>query len=269
MANNIVSTDIQQLINGWVAREQEGELFPVPFDLAWQIAGYARKDHGKRRLTAKSSHLKEGIDYLLTSGECSPSGRFSDSIVMSCDTFKHFCLIAETEEGDAIRQYFIEVEKKWRLVEQFKPEIAQEIEALKIKAEIARNEAIAAKANEAALQLRHYVVTTLPEPLQQKILGYQVVEKTEYRDRIIHNDDVIRDGTTINKTQLCRRYGFVTRTGTPDYRKLNRYLGQIGLPSGAWKLTATIRENEELNIEYLEELDERLLGSDRQLFLGE
>lgn len=51
------------------------------------------------------------------------------------------------------------------------------IQEMKLKIELARLEAIKAKAEEKTLNLRHYVVTALPEPTQQKILGYELVEK--------------------------------------------------------------------------------------------
>jgi len=39
--------------------------------------------------------------------------------------------MADTEEGEAIRQYFIETEKKWRMVEEQQPENAKDIESQK------------------------------------------------------------------------------------------------------------------------------------------
>lgn len=131
-----------------VRAEEKGIKFPVPFDIAWQIAGYAEKGKGKRRLTSESSGLIEGEDYLISKGLYSISqsgkselcGRSSDSISMSCDAFKHFCLLAKTPEGRQIRQYFVEAEKKWRLVEKHHPQIASEIEVLQLQAEISRNQ---------------------------------------------------------------------------------------------------------------------------------
>jgi tRNA A37 threonylcarbamoyladenosine synthetase subunit TsaC/SUA5/YrdC len=69
--------DIEGLMQGWIAAEQNGDKYPVPFDLVWGIAGYARKDHAVRRLTSEKSRLIENRDYLLTSGESNPSGRSS------------------------------------------------------------------------------------------------------------------------------------------------------------------------------------------------
>jgi phage anti-repressor protein len=133
---SIVKQDIANLIDGWLEQESKGVQFPVPFDLAWQIAGYSEKGKGKRRLTSKSSYLSEGQDYLIEkgvysiaqSGKSELCGRSSDLISMSCDAFKHFCLMAETEQGRQIRQYFIEAEKRWRVVQRDFPAVAAQVE---------------------------------------------------------------------------------------------------------------------------------------------
>jgi phage anti-repressor protein len=268
VANEIVRHDITVLVDSWLDAESKGEKFPVPFDTAWMLAGYSRKDNAKRKLTNSNSGLIEGEDFaLLRSAEWTQEGRSSDLIVMTCDAFKQFCLMAKTPEGKQTRLYFIECEKKWKLVQNVAPEFAQEIEILHLKAEIAKQEAIKAQAEEKALALRHYVVTALPEAVQQKVLGYSVIEKVEYRDRIIHNDDIINDGSTILKKDLCLRYGLLTRNGSPDYKALNRYLGK--LPPESFQLSVRIQDNNELLRTALPKLDELIYGSDRQRYIGE
>jgi len=143
------------------------------------------------------------------------------------------------------------------------------VEEMKLKIELAKQEAIKAQAEQKTIELRHYVATALPKPIGDRILGVTEVKEIEYRDRIIQNDELIRDGSTINKTQLCKRYGYLTRNGSPDYPRLNKALEIVKIPSEAWKLTATIRENQELNAEYLQELDRQMIQIERQLYLGE
>lgn len=117
----MLTIDEQKQVKVWLQAELDGVAFPVDFDIAWQMAGYARKDHAKRRLTNQSSYLVINEDYkidhgdvlLPQSGESTILGRSSDQIVMTCDAFKHFCLMAQTSKGREIRQYFIEVEKNW------------------------------------------------------------------------------------------------------------------------------------------------------------
>lgn len=143
------------------------------------------------------------------------------------------------------------------------------IEEMKLKIELARLERDKADIDNKSLNLRHIVVSTCPDHIQQRILGYTEIKQIEYRDRVYHDDQLIRDGSTLNKTQLCKRYKILTRNGSPDYRKLNKMLENVHLPSEAWKLTAAIQENTELHCEYLPELDRLIFDADRQMFLGE
>jgi phage anti-repressor protein len=127
----------QALIEKWLNAEPNGEPFPVPFEEAWKITGYKQKQHAKRRLTAKKSPLIEGEDYLSQSGQWAAQGRSSDLLFLTCDGFKHFCLMAETDKRRSIRQYFIEAEKNWRLVQEQHSTVAQEVEAENLRLQIA------------------------------------------------------------------------------------------------------------------------------------
>jgi len=270
MADLIVTQDVQTLVAGWLQAEQEGNRFPVPFDFAWQIAGYSKKSNAKRKLAAIGSGLIQGQDYdVLISEQWTNDGRSSDQILLTTDAFKQFCLMAKTEEGKATRLYFIEAEKKWKLVQQHAPQVAEEIEILKLKAEIAQQEAMKSQADEKTLSLRHYVVTALPEPVQQKILGYTEIKTVEYRDRVIHSEEMIRDGSTINKTEMCRELGLVTRSGGPDYKRLNAILLRMELQPSDWRLTASLRENEELTREAWFGVKQLWLKDERQRSIGE
>lgn len=140
---------------------------------------------------------------------------------------------------------------------------------MQLRVELAKYEAQKEIAIQKAAELRYTITQTCPEPVQQKVLGYQTVEVVKYRDRILLEDQVIRGGDTLNKTELCHRYGYLTRNGKPNYAQLNKALAMVDLPSEAWKMTAAIRENSELREEYLEDLDRQMVRGSRQLFLGE
>lgn len=122
---SIVKQDITSLIDGWLDREAKGEHFPVPFDLAWQIAGYSRKDSAKRKLP-KSSQGK--VYHISVENSSQDGGRPREVITLSCDGLKHLCLMSETEQGEQIRQYFIEAEKRWRTVQNDFPLVAAQVE---------------------------------------------------------------------------------------------------------------------------------------------
>jgi phage anti-repressor protein len=223
MANSIVRQDIAALLDGWIEAEKNGNEFPVPFDLAWNIAGYSMKHHGKRKLISPKSQLAEGIDYLTKSGESSPEGRSSDEIRLTCDAFKQFCLLAETEEGRQIRQYFIESEKKWRLVQKVAPQVASEVEILHLRVELARQEAIARQAEERTLSLRHYITTSLPPAIGDRIMGVTEIREVKFRTKVVDESGfILNAGETLSKTELAHRYGFVTRSGKPDTKLVTK-----------------------------------------------
>ncbi|PNW45463.1 hypothetical protein [Dactylococcopsis salina] len=88
--------------------------FPVDFDIAWKIVGYSTKAaSAKRKLTAKDALLTEGDNYLTQSGGWSQQGRFSDSIYLTIDAFKQFCLMAQIEKRPVSWQYLEQAEKQF------------------------------------------------------------------------------------------------------------------------------------------------------------
>jgi len=139
MTNIITQFNLESLVENWLKQESEGVQFPVDFDTAWKVAGYSRKSVAKRRL----AKMVKNQDYTISTDECKTlyGGRFSESIKFTCDAFKHFCLLAETDQGREIRQYFIECEKKWKIVEQQFPKVAESVEEIRAKQALALTEA--------------------------------------------------------------------------------------------------------------------------------
>ena len=204
MTTNIVTTnqaDVSALLNCWLEAERNGELFPVPFDDAWKMAGYGRKSTAKRD---GLSGLISGEDYRTEkcnkpSSNASGVSRF-EVITLSLDAFKHLCLMAKTDEGKHIRRYFIDAEKKWKLVQQVAPQLASEVELIHLKIELAKIECQKVQSENQLLQFRHFVSTALPEFQKKEILGYKVIEKVETRDRVINESGyILNDGSTVSK----------------------------------------------------------------------
>ena len=131
IAHIATDQDLQQRVEDWIKREQEGEQFPVPFDQAWPIVGYSNKSNAKRKL----GKLDDGTDFSSCLMKTPSGGRPSEIIHLTCDAFKHFCLMADTDQGRQVRQYFIEAEKKWRIVQEQHPNIALEVELEKLRIE--------------------------------------------------------------------------------------------------------------------------------------
>jgi hypothetical protein len=156
---------------------------------------------------------------------------------------------------------------KTREAETVIPAQVDTIRELELRLQLAQVEHNRLIAEKAVLDTRHLIVSTCPEPVQQKILGYEVVKEIEYRDRILDGDYLINDGSTINKTALCHRYGLITRTGKPDYRRLNQYLERM--PDDAFQLSASIQESYQLDRDFLPMLDRVVDQSSRQLWMGE
>lgn len=104
----MLTIDEQNQVQKWLEAEKNGNPFPVDFELAWQMAGYSTKANAKAKGLAK---LEKDIDFSSKGMKSSQGGRSIELIGLSCDGFKHFCLMARTERGRQIRQYFIEAEK--------------------------------------------------------------------------------------------------------------------------------------------------------------
>lgn len=263
MTNSIVQHDIASLLDSWIDAERNGIEFPVPFDLAWGIAGYSMKHHGKRKLTAPNSQLTKGVDYITNSGESSPDGRSSDSIQLTCDGFKQFCLLAKTKEGKQIRQYFIESEKKWKLVQQVSPQVATEVDVLHLQIELATIEAKRLQAERELIGFRHSIVSMCPEPIQQKILGYKEIKTTEYVDRTILPSGQVNDGVGI--TYLQKRYGFKS---TKEAWAVLDSVG-CGKDSDVWIHQLKAVESSVIDRKILSDIDALVIDATRQRNIGE
>jgi hypothetical protein len=264
MSNSIVQHDIASLLDSWIEAERSGVQFPVPFEAAYSMAGYTRKDNAKRSLPKSA----QGILYLISS--IGTKGRPKEQISLSVPGLEHLCLMADTPEGHEIREYFRDARSKWELTKQVAPNVAEDVEIMHLKIELAKIEMQRAALEDKTISLRHYIVTALPKPTADRILGVTEVREIEYRDRIVKDGVVINDGGTINKTEICKRFGILTKNGKPDYPRLNKSLSSMELPESAWVESEVVQTNRELKREYLEVLDRALYSAkERQLFLGE
>jgi hypothetical protein len=132
----------------------------------------------------------------------------------------------------------------------------EELEILKLKKEVAI-------AEQKLLDTKHYIVTALPEPVQQKILGYKEIKTTEYIDRTIGADGSVNDGVGI--TYIQKRYGFKST------KEAWGWLETIGMGkySDIWQHQLKAVESAVLPREYVGQLDAMFDDSPRQRWLGE
>ena len=99
--------------------EQNPGAFTVDFDLVWQAAGYANKGGAKKSLL--KSGMVEGQDFcsFIQNDKREIGATQVEKISFTLDAAKHFLMLAKTEQGKLVRQYFIEAEKNMkRLIKQ-------------------------------------------------------------------------------------------------------------------------------------------------------
>lgn len=137
------------------------------------------------------------------------------------------------------------------------------IQELELELQLATALTQKAIAEKAVIDTRNTIVKTCPEIIQQKILGYQVIEKPEYIDRTITPDGEVCDGVGI--TYIQKRYGFKST------KEAWGWLERIGMGkfSKIWKSERKLVEASVLPRDCLKELDSLFDNSSRQLYLGE
>lgn len=249
---DIVPSNVQVLLDEWIKAEQEGDEFPVPLDVAYPMAGYEHKRSAKAKLPKTS--LGELYTVLL---QKSTGGRPAEDVRLSIKGLEHLCMMADTQAGYEIREYFRRCRNVLKEVEKVAPEVVRQAEALVLRKEVLDLEL-------KLLEKREYIATALPEPMQQKILGYQLVERVEYRDRTITPDGDKLDGIGI--TYIAQRFGFGKNT-----KKAWQWLESIGYgrDSGKWHLELAAVESHKLPSNALQELDALADRGNRQRWLGE
>ena len=94
--------------------------YPVDLDDIWKGMGFSEKSKAKRTL-AKNFAEPEDYKILQIINKISEeksikknlggSGLNKEQILMKVDTFKAFCLIAKTQKGKEIRNYFIKIRR--------------------------------------------------------------------------------------------------------------------------------------------------------------
>lgn len=115
-----VQRAIREKVGGWldaIEKEQHGDQSAktVSFTDLWKWAGFKQKCHAKRMLLQR---LVESRDYEVLSqkGENPLGGRPTEEILLTVDAAKKFLLKAQTPQGDAACDYFIQCEREWRLL---------------------------------------------------------------------------------------------------------------------------------------------------------
>ena len=85
--------------------------FVIDFDNVWKWLGFTIKDNSKRLL---EKFFTIDIDYkivFLHSEENLNGGRPKENIMLNVNTFKKFCLKADTKKADEVHDYYIKLEE--------------------------------------------------------------------------------------------------------------------------------------------------------------
>lgn len=85
----------------------------IDIDLIWKWLGFSKLNNAKRMLV---KHFTKNIDFtstclLLPPEQQRRGGHNKETIKMSVDTFKKFCMKARTDQGDITREYYIRMEE--------------------------------------------------------------------------------------------------------------------------------------------------------------
>lgn len=91
---------------------RSSEPYPVDFDQAWEWVGYSSKQKGKDSLVRnfiENDHYTRSVEMVKRK---QGGGATKEKILLTKDTFKMFCMLAQTSKGNEVREYFIKVEKK-------------------------------------------------------------------------------------------------------------------------------------------------------------
>lgn len=141
------------------------------------------------------------------------------------------------------------------------------LEEMKLKIEYERLKGQNLQSEFALTQFRHTIVNTCPEPVQQKILGYQVIKEVE-RHEVVIDKKTGEQSDGVGVTYISKMFGFGTNT-----QKCWAWLERMGYGknSGKWQNELTAIHTPKLSrddVQYLKDIfnDHR---QGQQLFLGE
>jgi len=96
---------------------KDNTAFVVDFDMVWREIQFSRKGDAKQLLIKK---FNDGVDYKITAteyaeavlecGQKQNGGQNKETILLTVDCFKNFCMLAGTSKSKEIRKYYIKME---------------------------------------------------------------------------------------------------------------------------------------------------------------
>ena len=96
---------------------KDNAAFVVDFDMVWREIQFSRKNDAKQLLIKK---FNDGVDYkiiaaeyavaVLEGGQKQNGGQNKETILLTVDCFKNFCMLSGTPKSKEIRKYYIKME---------------------------------------------------------------------------------------------------------------------------------------------------------------
>ncbi|NEZ57512.1 hypothetical protein [Adonisia turfae] len=236
---------------------QSTEPFPVDFDNAWKWIGWKKKQDGKNVLI---NNFVEGEDFLRKGVKSPSGGRPKEFIVITVDCFKSLGMMAGTEKGKEIRQYFLKCEKQVKTVIP-----AQNEELEKLRLEVALSESRLKLAS--ATQALSIINPALPALVFGKPEAVIEVERPVTVILDAHGRAEKYDGVTI--TELSKRYGFGKGKKAND--ACRQWISSMGINEAQWIHEPAAHITKKLPREMLLVLDQNFQGGkgQRQKLMGE
>jgi phage anti-repressor protein len=95
---------------------QSTEKFPVDFDKAWQWVEYSNKANALRIL---QGNFKAETDYssVLRNRSDGKPGKPYKAYYLTIYCFESFCMLAQTDKGKEVRDFFIKIKEAWNTLE--------------------------------------------------------------------------------------------------------------------------------------------------------
>lgn len=236
---------------------QSTEQFPVDFDNAWRWIGWTRKSKAKKTLT---NNFIEGVDFCTRGCKSSTGGRSSELILLTVDCFKSLGMMAGTEKGREIRQYFLKCEKQAR---EIIPAQNEELEKLRLEVALSQSRERLASATQ--------TLESITPGLSALAFGKPeaIIEKERPTTVIVdaYGNAQTFDGATI--TELAKRYGFGRGKKAND--QCRAWIRSMGIDDGQWVEEPAARITYKLPKEMLRILDQQFSQGrgQRQKLLGE
>ena len=236
---------------------QSTESFPVDFDNAWKWIGWTRKSTAKKTLT---NNFVEGVDFCRKGCKSPTGGRSSQLILLTVDCFKSLGMMAGTEKGKEIRQYFLKCEKQ---AKEIIPAQSEELEKLRLEVALSESRLKLASATQAL----SIINPALPALVFGKPEAVIEVEKPVTVIVDAYGRPEKFDGVTI--TELSRRYGF--GRGTKANKQCREWIKSMGIDDHQWIHEPAAHITKKLPREMLSVLDQNFQGGrgQRQKLVGE